>query len=615
MTAQKSNNYFFANFKTRLRLNKKLIIMALVFNILAVPLYILSHIVEEFKGGYMQLQTVISTVCLLASVFMGLLITINTFNYLYKKSNVDLIYSLPLTSKQRFFSDFLAGFVSYMGPYLVGFIVSIPLTLLYEEVSDDRMLIDLFNAYSMKPIEVIAKCMGILAVSMILFYCLNTIISCVCGSLFETIAYSIGINILIPVFILLCHSFTSNLFGMSGELDPFIKFVQIFSPVGGILAIAQLFEYDLRLEVGLSINLWLLFSLILIAALIIGSFFLYKKRKAEDVSKPFVYKGFYYVILVAITFCFVALSVEIYKGADVFVSTIISAAIIFLTLEVITNRGFKKIWLSVIKYAVTMTVIGSLFLLVNVTDGFGTVYKVPDIKDVSSVVLSTPRNKSLKIEDKEIIKSVIDVHEKVLEDYRRNDKNLSRPIESKYIDYNNSNQDKVLSNEKITIQYNLKGFKSFTRKYNTANILYKEIANIELNDKYIDKVEEKLRSFVSDKKFRCELSIYRSNDYKSFNSYVTDNKKINKFIDYYISDLRTLDYEKYSNRRFFWIKDEDSENVDEEDIFIANIHCSKSWELELNENYVKTNKYLKLLSEEKESGTYEDEFVNEKIYD
>ena len=55
----------------------------------------------------------ISIFCLAAAVLCGIIIAVNNFSYLYKKSQVDMIYSLPIKKKFKFLSDYASGLVIY----------------------------------------------------------------------------------------------------------------------------------------------------------------------------------------------------------------------------------------------------------------------------------------------------------------------------------------------------------------------------------------------------------------------------------------------------------------------------------------------------------------------
>lgn len=65
----------------------------------------------------------ISIFCLAAAVLCGIIIAVNNFSYLYKKSQVDMIYSLPIKKKFKFLSDYASGLVIYIVPYIVACII------------------------------------------------------------------------------------------------------------------------------------------------------------------------------------------------------------------------------------------------------------------------------------------------------------------------------------------------------------------------------------------------------------------------------------------------------------------------------------------------------------
>ena len=125
MTAQKStakNNYFMVNFRNRLKSNMKTSIIITILHILAVPMVLLQAIIswiseENYDKAYLlalkavggndrlvnydalpkvydfnEAYIFIGFLALGIAILSGILIALSNFSYLYKKTQVDMIY-------------------------------------------------------------------------------------------------------------------------------------------------------------------------------------------------------------------------------------------------------------------------------------------------------------------------------------------------------------------------------------------------------------------------------------------------------------------------------------------------------------------------------------------
>ncbi|MDE6746409.1 MAG: hypothetical protein K2J72_07200, partial [Oscillospiraceae bacterium] len=308
--------------------------------------------------------------------------------------------SLPMTAKQRFFSNYLSGLFTYIAPFIGAQIVSLLLMgyglifmegrTFYEtyynkdgELVKDPYVCDIFSEAA--PILFKLILCGILA--MLMLYTVTVLITVCCGSKFESIAYTILINALIPLTVVcVTLSIFNGLYGIDPEV-PMFKVISYTSVAGAIFVAAEWVEGGEIISYGrdewLNYGAWALVYLLIIAAIGALAFFLYRKRRAEQVSKPFVFKLAYYITVTCAMFCLVALLI-VDSGAGV-VPAVIITAIVYMIFEVVTNRGFKRFWLSIIKYAVTFLAAFGLIVVGGKTDGFGAVSRIPSLSSVASV--------------------------------------------------------------------------------------------------------------------------------------------------------------------------------------------------------------------------------------
>ena len=114
---QRTNNMFWINFKLSLKQNKKMLIVISILQMLGLPMLsvlltavaIDEESMSEISIGFFAM---ISLFCIAVSIFCGIIIAVNNFSYLHKKSQVDMIYSLPIKRKYKFISDFFSGLSS-----------------------------------------------------------------------------------------------------------------------------------------------------------------------------------------------------------------------------------------------------------------------------------------------------------------------------------------------------------------------------------------------------------------------------------------------------------------------------------------------------------------------
>nr|HNX63932.1 hypothetical protein [Oscillospiraceae bacterium] len=336
---------------------------------------------------------------------------------------------------------------------------------------------------------------------MLMVYALAVFTISCCGSFFEAIAYTLGLNLLIPGIIAAGgYLLLGNLYGINFE-NSIIPVLTKTSPIGGVIGIAYyLLDYNGDNNFSFYTG-WLIPFIIVTLIYAISSWFLYKNRKAEDVSKPFVYKLFYYIVITCITFTISSIFIFDRSSGNI-VPLIIFSAIVYLILEVITNRGFKKVWLSAIRYAITMICVLIVISIMDFTDGFGMVYQIPKASQISSVELDYPgifesyESSAVKLKEKDAISNVISMHSDVLDLYKEEKKaenDVDTPKATSYMNKYNSADYRATF---VKIKYNLKSGAQLTREYSVNSDVLKNLSDIELSDEYIDQRIQSIRSSI-----------------------------------------------------------------------------------------------------------------------
>ena len=474
-TSTLKKSFFKTHFKNTILENKKFLFIISVLHLIGYPVIAFTiRYYSEHPDNTDESYAIASCIALAIAILSGAIIAISIFNYLYKKSTVDMNLSLPLTTRQRFLSEYLAGLTIYIVPAIIGGLIG---TVILLTGKHELMEIVKYTIYIG----------SVVIIGMILYYSLTVLILSCCGSLFETILSTLLINAMIPASIyLLSYTIISNdSFGLSSN-SLFLNQIFISSPIGNAAFIIYFFD-NVNMYGNVNTNLyvhWLIPTLIFTVLIVLLSYFLYKKRKAEQVSKPYVYKFIYYAILFFVTFCIISIFKVSTGSSDYtaqtdstpidasFFPAVMCSGIVFFIMEIISNRGFKKFWLSILKFAGTITCIYAVLLLCHATNGFGVNKYVPLESAVDNVIIDFDNTSTynLPIRNKHTIHDVVSLHEKVIKE-KYEDKNTShKEISESELDQRIKNGALATYNRKnISITYYLKNGSILTREYNVSD--------------------------------------------------------------------------------------------------------------------------------------------------
>lgn len=486
---------FWINFSFKFKQNKKVFIMLIILQLISLPLFLIMTIKDNSESIDLVGYGIIAVLGMAISVLLGISIATNTFNHLHKKSIVDMVHSLPISTKHRFFSNFLSGLATYIIPYIGAMILSLIINAfgLALNVEWNRM----FSGFT----DELFKLMVIGLFIMLFVYVLSVFITTCCGTLFESTAYIFIINILIPSSIaIFFYSMAVDLYGISIDRTV-ISAIKYTSPIGGLFFVGEIMD---ELNLGfLNINnflTWLGIYTLVIAGIFVLTYFLYKRRKAEDVSKPFVYNLLYYIIISLVTFDILVFTIE---DDSLIIPFFILSAVIYLIFEVVKNRGFKKIHKTAIRYGVTVISVFILTSIISSTNFFGIEYYVPSENMVKSITFENVDQNinigggyisSFTTDNPEVISALTKTHEEAIDYYKgkgNGDKRLA-------------NNDFFSTEEQmyyISFTYNMKTGTKSSREYFLTFEQMLLLSEIYLDDNYIDKSVIQLRNSMYDDAF------------------------------------------------------------------------------------------------------------------
>ncbi len=383
MTENRSN-YFGSYLLFQLGRLKVCTIFSVIFAFLGFPLTILTvEWVESFGTLMSDIAAplfILSVLCVLGTCAMSYITPILAFRHMYTKTNADNILSLPLTTDQRFLGDILATYISYALPYFLSSVVSLIFGNVFFTSSDYLVV------YPLKG-----------ALMLVMFGALNIAVMTLCGRIAEAILYPIAINCVFPVTIGLGAYFAfANAVGMENIVYDVLRSpIILLSPFGNLIGL-------LGAETANTV-LWGIIGTVLYLGL---SYIGYKKRRAENIGKPFVFRFSYLITssLVAIALIFLyefiidgllGLNFSENNAAVIIVMAII-IFIAMLLMEVINYKKVHHALKFILHYGVTFGIgLGACFLL-SISHGFGLESYIPDTNDVEQVCIRNYRGENWK---------------------------------------------------------------------------------------------------------------------------------------------------------------------------------------------------------------------------
>lgn len=337
---------------------------------------------------------------------LGVIIAFINFRYLFSKNQVDMSLSAPLSMKQRFLSDYLSGLVSYILPFLAVQVFSMILfaagligydghefTLLRTSSLGEEWLEPYICESFGKALPAYGRLFvgGILL--MIMLYTLTVLVTVCCGALFEAIAHTILLNGAIPAFLTILFEIVFRERFMLDLTKPYLHILSWTSPAGGLFTLICGIGYDnVYSYTAVPLVSWAAGVIVFSAAIFALAYRFYRKRRAEDVSKPIVFRGVYAVMITLILFTAEIIAFgpdmdEIKKFDKYFFGVLAAGFGIYILFEIISNRGLKKLWRGAVRFVSTLAVFLICLNVINTTRCFGAEFNMPEADKVETVYL------------------------------------------------------------------------------------------------------------------------------------------------------------------------------------------------------------------------------------
>lgn len=442
MTAQSSFKGSFVPFLTylkyRLGLLKINFVMCCILNVLGLPLYAAAANVG-FGGGvseFAMTARVFSTICVAALPVIAMFNAISAFDYYHKKDLTDTIGALPLSFRERFFADLLAGYAINVLP-----VIPCGIACVIALGNTQRKFRGFHHAFSDNCRFRMASVGAIIVMALIVIitfaYLFTVLTSVCCGKVYHTVIFSLfGMAVLPLLSYGLVRSFINSVVGLRYGENYILRGVAFFPPIGVLHdlfeAMGVAFQANLDWEVkenpagehfSVSEPVHIAVYVLLALGLVLLAYSLAKRRLAEHTGSAFAVKPAFNVLsaglaagvtITMLAMCYILIEYYILVAAA-------AGALTFLVMLLLNPRGKKATLRSLIVGAAAIASILGVWLLIFKTGSFGLRYLPKNPDKVGCIRI----NNAYKITDEADIEKYVTLF---------NDRLRTYPKEMEYVD-------------------------------------------------------------------------------------------------------------------------------------------------------------------------------------
>ena len=521
---------FSKQFRLNIKNNGKIFIINLILQFSGIPLFLLLRdldnqylstvnedvYVDKTTALYLNLSELslfITAVAVLSGIFTALF----SFRYLHRKSGSDIVMSLPLNRNQLFAADFLSGLVTYILPYIIAILSTLPLIMSWSRTETSNEYYYHFlsmHIYCVPDPKYILNFEVMLLTAMLFLYSFTVLITVCCGTVFESIEHLILSNL--SVYLL--HESTENIkTSVSDYYEVIYSYKSLcLCPLDAL--------YDCFLSLGIEIteiNISRVINCLLMSAICCAaSFIIFKGRKSEKSGSPLPVKFVFNAVNICLTaaavsylsdlFCKTEKSKTYFDNFPAFLLMSLAASFsIFFILTFLNNRKIRflqsprKLILPLAGFAVS----AAFFTAYVNTGAFGAKYYIPDARYIAEATVKF-KAISCTCTDTDEIRLITDLHHELNTDLRKSLEDSSikekyekthcaiRAFRSDYPLYSGYDDEskKVFywdNTEEINIHYKMKNGKEYHR------LLVPYLTDFMKSDIYKAAVEE-YRSIMND---------------------------------------------------------------------------------------------------------------------
>ena len=393
---EKSSNYGLRYYLFRMGQLKSCTVFNIIFALCGFPVYSLAQILINWSGSNDEITAgllIIAIIGILGVCLMSYITPIIALKYLYNKNSADSILSLPLTATQRFLADIGSILTSFHIPYAVSLLITHIIISVSENIFYDV-------GYGFSGYHWYSFHYAFIGLFLLLMFCaLNTAVITCCGRILEAVIYPFVLNLVLPLAVVFgMYISYSNAFGLSSiTSEIFNNYLLMLFPFSALFSQTDLILYSLPSMLAIQ-------GVVAIAYFALA-FLSYKKRRAENIGKSFVYKYSYLIVSTVVAIAFILgytslSSISEMPGENIAGTIGIIAFILFilmLVMEVVNYRKIKGVVKFLLRYGITLACGLVLCFALKSTAGFGASYYIPSADEIESASIDFSYAKEYKV--------------------------------------------------------------------------------------------------------------------------------------------------------------------------------------------------------------------------
>ncbi|MCH5207818.1 MAG: hypothetical protein J1F04_02940 [Oscillospiraceae bacterium] len=404
MTKTNSTADFFLKYlRYKLGKDKLLFFLSVIMGLLSfvnstVAIFIIMLNKQDIHNTNYDYWIAASELSLLAgAVMLGVVVAaaIMSFNFCLQRHETDMLGSLPVSHRARFWGDLLSGYALSVLPYSLIAVICIPFIAPTERYIDSTLYTEYFAYVVLTTFF-----------SLTLLYALTVLAVSICGRMASTIACTIifvtaSMNVIpgaarffmasiagMPAreIYYRIEKLTPTLYELYMSLNvllsnvPILRGIYAINPETGLRYTAEEHFRNIVNNTAASDFVNIIVWTAEIAVIIAAAFFLTKFRKAERTGGAFGHKYGYYAVL----FVYVVVIFLINSGylIESYITTAILSAVVFLVFEIAMRRGWKKFGIGAAALAGSLALTMGAAWIVRDTGAFGLRNRLPDANDI-----------------------------------------------------------------------------------------------------------------------------------------------------------------------------------------------------------------------------------------
>ena len=486
--SRRPHNGFFKKYLSyNLTANKVYLLASLILSVMAALVFVIISIlsITVFNSAFRETQGFINFFSI-ASLFGLYVVSITSgircFQSLTRSNKTDTLMCLPLTHAERFWGDFLTGYITSAAPIIPCGILGI-----------------VFAAFAPKDtgaLKFVLVYEATLFFVMTFAYLLSVLAASICGNRGGGIVIAVLLALISALFFPFWAGFVEcNIIGYSTDINATALHLAEYIPSPALFAnltdIFSIFSFDLsKITESLSTQQLAIKSplnvcvyILLCAGVTVLAFFISKHRQCERTGEIFAAKhsAVIITILTALTAMGVCLISSPYRRHIVFAvsASFLTLVCVFVAAELILRLGTKKLGKRIVMYAAaTCAALGFAFLA-SATRGFGMTYCIPNADNiVSAEVVDNPIKSGLP------------------KTYHFNSREDIEKLRANHVQLLKSENANLNSRNRLTITYTLKNGSKFTRTYD-ANDIYGKESDYERVSQALEKLPSTLSTYSS----------------------------------------------------------------------------------------------------------------------